>query len=303
MPNCCRRFAAVIPDANSICGLTPATICFRGFAAVTNGHKSSFRGFASKTLRLFSTIALLFLLFTTSNLNADEINKELTSFVQTNCLDCHDESTETRLDFSKLSKNLNNTNAFQKWVKIFDRVNNGEMPPSDAEQLEKKARENFLASLNSQLKTKSLAKQKNVGRVPSRRLSRLEYEHTLHDLLGIGGEIAKFLPTENTAGSFDVIGSKQEMSPVHVQGFLTAAKEALNETIQLGRKPNLNSQKLDYLNAKYFQMWVDRPLRMGGGTVFKTDDYIVTFRGANYVLRSDQQWLSHSVCWKLSNQI
>ena len=34
-------------------------------------------------------------------------------------------------------------------------------------------------------------------------------------------------------------------------------------------------------------MWVDRPVRRGGGTIFKTDRDVVTFRGENYVFRSD----------------
>ena len=42
-------------------------------------------------------------------------------------------------------------------------------------------------------------------------------------------------------------------------------------------------------------MWVDRELRRGGGTVFKTDKDVVTFRGANYVLRSDSNGIRFSV--------
>ena len=77
------------------------------------------------------------------------------------------------------------------------------------------------------------------------------------------------------------------MSRVHVRGLLTAADLALDEAIQLGPGPNMNPREIDYFNSPYIQMWVDRPVRRGGGMVFKTDHDVVTFRGANYVLRSD----------------
>ena len=53
----------------------------------------------------------------------------------------------------------------------------------------------------------------------------------------------------------------------------------------------MSPRELDYANSRYFQMWVDRPVRRGGGTVFKIDQDVVTFRGANYVLRSDYNGL------------
>ena len=72
-----------------------------------------------------------------------------------------------------------------------------------------------------------------------------------------------------------------------MRGWLTAADLALDEAIQLGRKPKMSLREIDYFRSPYIQMWVDRPVRRGGGTVFKTEHDVVTFRGANYVLRSD----------------
>ena len=79
----------------------------------------------------------------------------------------------------------------------------------------------------------NLKEQQVAGRVPSRRRRRNEYEHVLHDLLGIGGQIANFLPPE--MASFGVVADKQGMSSVHVRA-LTAADLALDEAIQLTYK-------------------------------------------------------------------
>ena len=96
-----------------------------------------------------------------------------------------------------------------------------------------------LKRLQPSLIEANLKEQQVAGRVPSRRLTRNEYEHVLHDLLGIGGQIARFLPPENEAASFDVVADKQGMSSVHVRALLSAADLALDEAIQLTYKPNL----------------------------------------------------------------
>ncbi|MDB4632117.1 DUF1592 domain-containing protein [bacterium] len=218
---------------------------------------------------------------------SDEFEKHIQSFVQELCIDCHDSSTETRLDFSVLDRNLSNADVFRKWVHVFDRIKSGDMPPQQAIQPSSDARSNVLSTLGSELKRVNLRSQNRVGRVPSRRLSRSEYEHTLHDLMGIAGPLAKYLPPENQSESFDVVAAKQEMSGIHIRGFLNAAEHALDEAIQLGKKPFVGRKELNYFKSPYIQMWVDRPVRRGGGTVFKTDQDVVTFRGENYVFRSD----------------
>jgi hypothetical protein len=60
------------------------------------------------------------------------------------------------------------------------------MPPPAAKlQPKTEARDAFLKSLHTELHTASLSKQQTDGRVVRRRLNRVEYENTLHDLLGI----------------------------------------------------------------------------------------------------------------------
>ena len=215
------------------------------------------------------------------------IANDLDSLINSSCIDCHDADTETRLDLTKLGKDFQNEATFRRWVLVFDRINKGEMPPASASQPDKQLRSKALSFLKESLTRANQKLQQTVGRVPTRRLSRMEYEHTLHDLLGIGGQLAKHMPPESGAGAFDVVAATQEMSSVHVRGLLVAADLALDEAIQRGVKPRMDEREIDYYNSPYIQMWVDRPVRRGGGTVFKTDQDVVTFRGENYVFRSD----------------
>ncbi|MDP7018281.1 MAG: DUF1592 domain-containing protein, partial [Pirellulaceae bacterium] len=218
---------------------------------------------------------------------ASDFRDGLATFVQESCVGCHDANTETRLDFTSLGYDLKDEQVFSTWVHVFDRIQRGEMPPRTETQPSKKSRSAALAFLDAELKRVNRRSQQTVGRVPSRRLSRNEYEHTLHDLLGIGGDLEKHLPPETESGAFDVVAATQEMSSVHVRSLLMAADLALDEAIQLGKRPPMAKREIDYFHSPYIQMWVDRPVRRGGGTIFKTDRDVVTFRGENYVFRSD----------------
>ncbi len=221
------------------------------------------------------------------SLSVPAIATDLDTLIHSSCIECHDANTETRLDFTTLGYDFENPESFRKWVHVFDRVKSGEMPPAEEDRPSKTGRAMALAFLKNELSRVNLRSQKTIGRVPSRRLSRLEYEHTLHDLLGIGDDLARHLPPENESGSLDVVASTQEMSSVHVRGLLMAADLALDEAIQLGAKPRMGEREIDYFHSRYIQMWLDRPVRRGGGTIFKTERDVVTFRGENFVFRSD----------------
>jgi hypothetical protein len=232
-------------------------------------------------------IAIAFVWLFSNILHASELSSEVDSFIQESCIGCHDASTDTRLDFTSLGRDLENDKTFRAWVRVFDRVRLGEMPPASEIQPSEQDKRIALSLLRKELKHVNHAAQQKVGRVPSRRLTRTEYEHTLHDLLGIGGDLSKHLPPENESGAFDVVAATQGMSSVHVRSFLNAADLALDEAIQLGPKPRMDPRDIDYFNSPYIQMWVDRPVRNGGGTIFKTGKDVVMFRGENYVFRSD----------------
>ena len=51
--------------------------------------------------------------------------------VEASCIDCHDANTDTQLNFEKLGHDLSDAATFRQWMKIFDRVQKGEMPPKN----------------------------------------------------------------------------------------------------------------------------------------------------------------------------
>jgi hypothetical protein len=197
--------------------------------------------------------------------------------ITSSCIECHDEDTKTALNFEMLAFDLADAGTCRTWEKVFDRIASGEMPPEKKPRPDPNLKKRALASLHQQLYDTNLGKQKKSGRTPVRRMTRIEYEHTLHDLLGIGGDLASKLPPENISSTFDTIATDQGISSVHIRSYLAVADTAIEEAIELGPKPRMQPRLVDYRNNPYVRMWFERELRRGGNTVLRTDDAFVMF--------------------------
>src|SRR4051794_9679574 len=79
---------------------------------------------------------------------AAEFDADARAFFTKHCSDCHDAAAkEGRLDLTSLSRDLSDAETLRRWVRIYDRVSDGEMPPKDAPQPNAAAKEAFLTSL------------------------------------------------------------------------------------------------------------------------------------------------------------
>ncbi len=57
------------------------------------------------------------------------------AFLKSYCFDCHDSDThESGLDLEKLHYDLDDPTIFRTWVKVYDKINAGKMPPPKVER-------------------------------------------------------------------------------------------------------------------------------------------------------------------------
>ena len=96
---------------------------------------------------------------------AQSFQTDVAPLIESSCIYCHDADTETPLNFENLGYDLTDPDTFRQWVKIFDRVHAGEMPPESEERPDPKQLKMALASLKKDLRAASLAVQQRVGRV------------------------------------------------------------------------------------------------------------------------------------------
>ncbi|HIF79595.1 MAG TPA: hypothetical protein EYQ05_03295, partial [Gammaproteobacteria bacterium] len=80
-------------------------------------------------------------------LSASEPPSAVTELISSSCLDCHDSETETRLDFDALKYQMDDTENFRIWERVFDQVDSGAMPPKKKSRPDPELRKRALRSL------------------------------------------------------------------------------------------------------------------------------------------------------------
>ncbi len=230
---------------------------------------------------------------------------DVAPLIKSSCIQCHNEFTRSRLNFRELDHDLSDPATFRKWLRILDRASNDEMPPKTEKRPDAALLKTALASLKKELLHANTEAQQKNGRTVLRRLTRLEYEYTLHDLLGIQTELAKLLPAENDSSSFDTVATGHGISALHVRSYLKAADRALDATIRLGKRPRTVSHNVDYMNSRYVNMWYDRSVRAGGGVIKKMDDGVALFIDGDYIMRSDRSGFStkHTGLYRITAEV
>jgi hypothetical protein len=170
--------------------------------------------------------------------SAGELPNTASSLLRQACFGCHDKATsEGGLDLTALSFDLNNREVRERWVRIHDRIEKGEMPPQ-SDDLPKDSRTSLLKSLQGAIHNADLADIRAIGRGPMRRLNREEFEQNLRDVLKLPQlDIRDMLPEDREGHRFNKTSETLDMSRVQLAAYLDAADAALRQAMAIGPKP------------------------------------------------------------------
>ena len=156
--------------------------------------------------------------------------KSLNVFLDRHCLECHDDvDSEADLNLWDLEFDLKDPAKLAIWQRVFERIRDGEMPPAKKPRPEAAELAELLPALKEPLLAADRIDAKERGRVRSRRLTRLEYEHTLHDLLGIDLQLKDLLPEDPASHGFETVADGQQLSYHLLARYLDVADLALAE--------------------------------------------------------------------------
>ena len=170
---------------------------------------------------------------------AEDPRTHLEAFLQTHCYECHDDlEQEAELDLLNLKFDPANPGNIATWERVFRKVHEGEMPPKENKRPPGGDLEVFLESLGDPLHQIDRTDIEKNGRVRSRRLTREEYEYSVHDLLGISGLLQEHM-TGDAEDGFTSTAAHQQISNYHLESYLNAADQALEEAFgrALGEDP------------------------------------------------------------------
>lgn len=173
-----------------------------------------------------------------ANPNAKVYDSLVRTFLVKHCLDCHGEgAVKERLRLDRLSPEFSAKSPIGSWEKVLDKLATGSMPPAkrprpaprDVAQVQDWIRAGLVAA--------DEVRQQTQGRVVLRRLNRVEYENTIHDLLGVDTRLQELLPEDESVGGFDNNARALRLSAVHMERYLEASDLALDDAICNDRDP------------------------------------------------------------------
>jgi len=157
-------------------------------------------------------------------------------FVKSYCIECHgNKRAKGALNFEAALKNPGSTNSRKHWKQALANVKAHDMPPDDEEKLPTDAERGQFVKWIGKIKYLS---PKDPGPFVIRRLTKVEYGNTLHDLYGVDPAVADELPDE-VFGE----GYLNSLSPLQSEQYLSIANEVLDRILAPEDAPPTAVQK------------------------------------------------------------
>jgi mono/diheme cytochrome c family protein len=225
-------------------------------------------------------------------LSADDVGvyeKSIKPLLTKHCFACHAENAKAkRVRLDRLAPEFAGEPGAH-WSMVLEKLRAGEMPPKADPQPSAAEQKRLQEWIGDNLRLAGEAQQKAQGRVPLRRLNRVEYQNTVRDLLSIDTQLSEMLPEDNAVDGFDNSAEGLSVSTVLMRRYLEAADAALEAAMVRGPQPE--STKKRFTSFSY-----DRPpdassnsaaaYRMPDASVFFLDREIEhTFGGQDVLPR------------------
>jgi hypothetical protein len=203
--------------------------------------------------------------------DAKKYEDRIRPILNKHCRECHG-GEKPKGDFSleKLSPDFTDKASRDRWLAVAEQLKAGTMPPKSKPRPSNKDSQTLKDWITAQTEAADLAQRAVQGRVPLRRLNRVEYENTIRDLLGIDIDLQDLLPLDSSANGFDNNSDAQHVSSFLLERYLEAADTALSVAIANGPQPPLFKKRLSCKN--------DHTVKVADEKVFRIiDDTVVNF--------------------------
>jgi hypothetical protein len=161
------------------------------------------------------------------------------------CFRCHGEEQQkgdVRLDV--LDPDFVNGANAEGWHFALDMLNSGDMPPKrEAQPTEEERR--LIVTWMTEGVAAAAAAHKGKSTVVLRRLNKSQYTNTLQDLLGLPINFGQDLPDDGKSEmGFTNNGGVLQSSPLHIDYYQVIAREALEQAIVIGDKPEVTHYRV-----------------------------------------------------------
>jgi hypothetical protein len=221
---------------------------------------------------LLAIFSLLLGRLALSQESGDEDRFSIAAVVDRYCIDCHqggqaqgdvDLSTlDTTTDASAMGST--STEVLERMVRV---LRLGRMPPQASDRPEPQVYRSLVTILSEQLDANATAMPKPGRTASFRRLTRIEYQRSIRDLLGIEVDVQSLLPADELSHGFDNI-TVTDLSPLWMERALEAAEKV--SRLAVGSGPSSLEERIVRVPADLTQDVAieGMPLGTRGGTRF-----------------------------------
>ena len=177
------------------------------------------------------------------------------TFIDAHCMDCHD-ATTARAGFriDQLTSDFTAGNTADQWKEVMDKINSGEMPPKKKPRPDAKEAFAVASWVAQNLDETTKAAHGAGGRVPMRRMNRVEYANTVRDIFsleeGFARRIEKELPADGKVGGFDRGAASLFMDEGQLAQYMAVADLVLDEGV-FNQQPEVQRMTYDGINERY----------------------------------------------------
>jgi hypothetical protein len=149
------------------------------------------------------------------------------------CVECHgNQGAEAKVNLELLTREASFETSFETWRKVVEMLDNGKMPPEDANQLTDVQRQQLSAIAREKLRSAAERHAEDPGPVTLRRITSAEYAYSIHDLIGVDLDFGRdFVPDAVGGEGFANVGSVQFMQDSTLERYLDAAKQVASYAV------------------------------------------------------------------------
>lgn len=163
-------------------------------------------------------------------------------FLTSHCIRCHGpKRSNAGFRIDQLSTDFNAPTVAEQWKEVVDMINLGSMPPKDEPRPTTGEFEPVVDWINAGLREAKRAASNAGGRIPMRRLNRIEFANSVRDLLHMDplvlAPLVEDLPGDGKAEGFDRLGVALFIDQTQIERTLKVAEHIAERAIVVGVPP------------------------------------------------------------------
>jgi hypothetical protein len=188
-----------------------------------------------------------------ANSESPDYEKDILPIIQAHCAKCHGpEKQKSKIRLDTLSTDfIHDRAAAETWHEASNVIQKGEMPPEDEEPLNAEQRKLMTTWIEQNLQAAFESGETSSRGVVMRQLNRIEYQHTMTDLLGFEMDYASELPSDaRSTDGFMNNGSALAISALQVENYLKSARSAMQYILLDGEQPERSETELKLASGK-----------------------------------------------------